>query len=149
MADAAYIQGETITYNLADTNYTAATLHLGATKYPLVLSASVWSVSIDSTALSGRYRFAAIADGFVRDSGILTVSPLVSKYRAVIDAIDTALQGVATNGKYSMSIGEISLQDKTFDEMVKAKNYYSRMAEADETGIAPTFGPSRVSETYA
>ena len=149
MADAAYIQGETITYTLADASYTAATLHLGATKYALVLSDAVWSATIDSTALSGRYRFAAIADGSVRESGVLTVSPLVSKYRAVTEAIDTALQGVATNGKYSMSIGEIALQDKTFDEMVKAKSYYSRMAEAEETGIAPTFGPSRVSETYA
>jgi len=147
--DAKYIQGESISYALDDANYTAATLHVGANQYALTKSGSIWSCSIDSSAMSGQYRYAAIADGKVRDKGTITVSPLVSKYRAVIEAIDAALQGVATNGKYSVNVGEISLTDKTFDEMVKAKNYYQRLADADENGVTPSFGPRRVSEVYS
>ena len=41
------------------------------------------------------------------------------------------------------------MQDKTFDEMVKARNYYERLADADENGTAPTHGPKRISEVYA
>ena len=45
-----------------------------------------------------------------------------------------ALQGVAANGKYSITVGEISLTDKTFDEMIKFEEYYRGLAEQDETG---------------
>jgi len=147
--DAKYTQGETITYTLDDASYAAAVLHVGATQYPLTKTGSIWSVDIPTATMSGQYRYAAIADGRVRDSGTIAVAPLVSKYRAVIDAIDSALQGVATNGKYSISVGEISMQDKTFDEMVKARNYYQRLAEAEENGVAPSFGPRRVTEVYS
>jgi len=147
--DSKYIQGETITYSLDDASYTSAVLHVGSKHYALTKSGSIWSCSIDSSAMSGAYRYAAIADGKVRDKGTITVAPLVSKYRAVIEAIDAALQGVAMNGKYTVNVGEISLTDKTFDEMVKAKNYYQRLADADENGVTPSFGPRRVSEVYA
>jgi len=147
--DASYIQGETITYALDDASYTAAVLHVGANHYALTKSGSIWSVTIDTSSMSGAYRFAAIADGRVREQGQIYVKTLVSKYRSVIEAIDAALQGVATNGKYSVNVGDISLTDKTFDEMVKAKNYYQRLADADENGVTPSFGPRRVSEVYA
>lgn len=147
--DASYIQGETISYALDDASYTSATIHVGAKHYALTKSGHVWSVTIDTSTMSGLYRFAVIADGRVREQGQFYVKTLVSKYRAVIEAIDAALQGVATNGKYTVHIGEISLQDKTFDEMVKAKNYYSRLADADENGVTPSFEPRRVSEVYA
>ena len=144
-----YIAGETISYSLEDADYSTAELKVGANAYALTKSGSAWTATIDTSAMSGQYRFAAIADGRVRDCGKFYVKALVSKYRAVVGAIDAALQGVAANGKYSITVGEISMQDKTFDEMVKARNYYERLANADEEGTAPTHGPTRISEVYA
>lgn len=143
-----YIQGETATYEIADAGYERATLHIGASRYTPVKDGGKWTATIPTDDMSGRYRFAFIADGAVRETGAFVVSPLVSKYKAVVDAIDAALQKVATNGKYSLSVGEISLQDKTFDEMIKAKNYYQHLADADEAGTTPSFAPRRVSEVY-
>ena len=147
--EASYIAGETISYSIPDAGYLSAELKIGANTYALAKSGSAWTATIDTSALSGQYRFAAFADGRVRESGKFYVKTLVSKFRAVVEAIDAALQGVAANGKYSVAVGEISMQDKTFDEMVKARNYYERLADADENGTAPTHGPKRISEVYA
>ena len=147
--DTHYFQGETITYALKDDGYASAVLKIGTTEVALAKSDSGWTATVDTKAMSGLYRYAVFADGRVRESGNIYVKPLVSRFRAVIEAIDAALQGVATNGKYSVSVGEISLQDKTFDEMVKARSYYERLANADENGVVATNGPKRISEVYA
>lgn len=144
-----YIRGETIAYEAADGGWTLATLHVGAVRHAVTKADGKWTATIATDGMSGKYRFAFIADGEVRDSGSFFVAPLVSKYAAVVEAIDTALQSVASNGKYSVSVGEISVTDKTFDEMVKMKNYYQRLADAEESGSAPSFAPRRVSEVYA
>jgi hypothetical protein len=138
-----YIQGETIKWDVMNISATAISLQLGDKAYAFKKEGDAWQLSLDSSKLSGRLRFAIFAtltngDKDLIDSGFLTVRPLVSKYRAVVEAIDTALQGVATNGKYSVSVGELSMTDKTFDEMLKAKAYYSTLADEEETGESTT-----------
>ena len=49
----------------------------------------------------------------------------------------------AANGKYSITVGEISLQDKTFDEMMKWRGYFESLAAADESGAPSAYGPYR------
>jgi hypothetical protein len=138
-----YIQGETIKWDVTNISATAISLQLGDKAYPFERDGDAWQLSLDSAKLSGRIRFAIFAtltngDKNLIDSGFITVRPLVSKYRSVVEAIDTALQGVATNGKYSVSVGELSMTDKTFDEMIKAKAYYSALADEEETGESTT-----------
>lgn len=134
-----YIQGETIRWDVTNISATAVSLQLGNKAYPFIQNGDKWELSLDSTALSGRVRFAIFAtlkngDKDLIDSGYFTIRAMVSKYRAVVEAIDKALQGVAANGKYSVSVGEISMTDKTFDEMLKGRSYYLALAEEDEVG---------------
>lgn len=135
-----YIKGETIEFSVADDGYDAVCVSFGDTASTMVLSDGAWSFNADSSKLTGRVRYAYLATrGGVTKSvggGFIRVHALRSKYRDVVDAIEVALQEVATNGKYSISVGEISLTDKTFDEMVKALDYYRGLAEEDEEGYS-------------
>jgi len=136
----AYIQGETIKFAVSDGGYTAASVQIGAASaVAMTLADGVWSASVSSADMAGVVRYAVFAtvDGEKKavETGAFTVRPLRSKYWAVVEAIDAALQGVAANGKYSITVGEISLQDKTFDEMIKFEEYYRGLAEQDETGM--------------
>lgn len=133
-----YIRGETITFSLADAGYTAVSVSYGDTASTMVLRDGSWTVRVPSTSLAGKVRYAILVskgdETECVESGNFTVSALRSHYRDVVEAIDKALQGVATNGKYSVNIGEVALQDKTFDEMIKALQYYKALAEEDEVG---------------
>lgn len=139
----AYIQGETIAIAVPDGGYESAVLQIGAgAPVAMSLADGAWSASISSAGLSGIVRlavFATVGGAKVAvESGAFSVRPLVSKYAAVVEAIDSALQSIATNGKYSVSVGDISITDKTFDEMVKFRAYYQGLAQDEETGEATT-----------
>lgn len=131
-----YLRGETIPWTVADRgDASVCTLQVGEASYPMVKDGEgVWSVGLDTSKLSGLVRYAVWADGALVETGEFSVRVLHSQYRAVVEAIDKALQGVATNGKYSVSVGEIALTDKTFDEMLKALGYYKGLVEMEETG---------------
>lgn len=135
----AYIQGESIALTVPDGGYTSVSLRVGGGEpVAMTLAGGAWTATVSSAALSGLVRYAifATADGATKavESGVFRVTPLHSKYWDVVEAIDSALQAVAANGKYSISVGEISLTDKTFDEMIKFAEYYRGLAEQDETG---------------
>ena len=138
-----YISGETATFTVADSGYSAVHLAYGAKSADMAKADGVWSVSIATTGLSGRVNYAIFADGSVISSGCFVVQLLVSPYRAAVAAIDAAMQKVAANGKYSVTVGEISLQDKTFDEMMKWRGYYESLASAQESGGVAVIGPYR------
>lgn len=133
-----YIKGETIAFSVKDEGYTSVCVCYGDTASGMVLANGEWRAVAPTDKLSGRVRYAYLAtkggETVNVGRGYLSVVALRSKYRDVVEAIDLALQGVATNGKYSVSVGEISLTDKTFDEMVKALSYYKGLAEEDEEG---------------
>lgn len=138
-----FIQGETATFTVADAGYSAVRFAYGASSADMENVDGVWTVTFSTATLSGSYNWAAFADGMVVASGRFNVRSLVSKYRAVVDAIDAAMGKVGANGKVSITIGEISLQDKTFDEMMKWRGYFANLAAAEESGATPTFGPAR------
>jgi len=138
-----YISGETATFAVADDGYSAVHLAYGSLSAVMAKAEGVWSVSITTTGLSGRVNYAIFADGSVISSGCFVVQLLVSPYRAAVAAIDAAMQKVAANGKYSVTVGEISLQDKTFDEMMKWRGYYESLASAQESGGVAVIGPYR------
>ena len=141
-AKATYIQGETATFTVADACYSSVTLRCGELSAQMSLDHDVWTGRISTAPLHGRCNFAVIADGVAVASGSFYVRPLVSKWRRVVEAIDAAMQKNAVNGKYSISVDGISLTDKTFDEMVKFREYFGGLAEGDENGTGGSSGPS-------
>ena len=68
------------------------------------------------------------------------VRPLVSKYRAVVAAIETALQNWANNPNRSISVGELQITYKDRADLLDILAYYQRKAAADENGIQPAGG---------
>ena len=140
-----YIQGETATFTVGDDCYASVTFRYGAGSAAMTLADGVWTASIQTGALCGRVNWAILADGDAVATGNFYVRPLVSKYRDTVAAIDAALQKVAVNGKYSVTVGEISLQDKTFDEMMKFRAHYAALAEGEENGTGTAGGPVRTS----
>ena len=73
-------------------------------------------------------------------SGAVYVRPLVSKYRAVVAAIETALQNWANNPNRSISVGELQITYKDRADLLDILAYYQRKAAADENGIQPAGG---------
>ena len=144
-----YISGETVRIEVADSGYSAVTLRYGSASAQMALSSGVWTAAIDTTRLSGRVNWAAFASGEAVASGSFTVRVLVSQYRAVVEAIDAAMRKVGANGKYSVTVGEISLTDKTFDEMQRFRAYYAALADGEESGDAPRLGPWRTTGVYS
>jgi hypothetical protein len=138
-----FIQGETATFTVADNGYAAVHLAYGSKSADMTKADGVWTAAISTASLSGRVNYAIFADGVVVSSGCFVVRLLVSQYRAAVAAIDAAMQKVGANGKYSISVGEINLTDKTFDEMMKWRGYYESLADAQESGGVATIGPYR------
>ena len=138
-----FVQGETATFSVTDADYSAVSLAYGTATAAMTKDGGEWSASISTATLSGRVNYAVFADGTAVATGSFVVKTLVSPYRAAVAAIDAAMRKVGANGKYSIQVGEISLQDKTFDEMMKWRGYYEQLADAQEAGDAPQVGPYR------
>jgi hypothetical protein len=77
-------------------------------------------------------------------NGEIYIRPLVSKHRAVVAAIENALQNWATNPNRQISVGELSITYKDRAELLDILAYYRRKAEADENGIKPAGGVQRI-----
>jgi len=104
-----------------------------------------WVAAIDAAALSGfsgstRWiAYATTADGTEAiASGSIYIRALVSKYRAVVAAIESALQTYGSNPNQSISVGEISITYKDYEDLMSLLAYWRRRAEADENGTEPT-----------
>ncbi len=72
--------------------------------------------------------------------GSVYICPLVSKYRAVVAAIEIALQNWANNPNRTITVGELSITYKDRADLLDILAYYQRKAAADENGITPTGG---------
>lgn len=70
-------------------------------------------------------------------NGAIYIRPLVSKYRAVVAAIENALQNWANNPNRSISVGELQITYKDRADLLDILAYYQRKAEADENGVQP------------
>lgn len=148
-AKSTYIQGEAAEFKIADASYTSVTLRYGADAAALTLADGVWSCSVDTASMTGKRNWAMFADGKVVDSGSFYVRPLVSKWQAVVDEIDRVMQGAGRNGKMSVSIGDVSITNASFDEMRKFREYYQSLADSDEGGVGASGGPWVTMGVYA
>lgn len=75
-------------------------------------------------------------------SGAVYVRPLVSKYRAVVAAVENALQNYGNNPNKSITVGDLSITYKDYADLLSILAYWRRRAEEDETGQQPkTNGP--------
>ena len=73
-------------------------------------------------------------------NGAVYIRPLVSKYRAVVAAIENALQNWANNPNRSISVGELQITYKDRADLLDILAYYQRKAAADENGVQPAGG---------
>ena len=64
----------------------------------------------------------------------------MSKYRAVVAAIETALQNWGNNPNQSISVGEISISYKSYDDLLAILAYWRNRVKADEEGTQPAGG---------
>lgn len=136
-----YLQGETATFTVADNDYTAVTLQVGGTDAAMTaqmtLSEGEWTETYDTKGLAGAFRFAIFADGKLIEEGAFSVRVLVSKYRKIVAAIDEAIQKAAMSGLSSVSVGELNITNRPFDEMQKIRASYLNLAVAEEHGESP------------
>ena len=133
-----YLQGEKATFTVVDAGYSAVQLQIGGTDVTssalMTLADGKWSATIDTKTLVGAFRFAIFADDALVEEGAFSVRVLVSKYRAIVAAIDAAIQKAAATGLSSVSVGELNISNRSFDEMQKIRASYLNMAVAEESG---------------
>lgn len=151
--DRAVFDGETLTGTwTAPAGATAVVVKLadGAKNAEVAATANgdgTWTAKADAATLagfSGETRwivYATTASGTEAiASGAVYVRPLVSKYRAVVAAIENALQNWANNPNRSISVGELQITYKDRADLLDILAYYQRKAAADENGIQPAGG---------
>ena len=151
--DRAVFDGETLTGTwTAPDGATAVTVKLsdGAKNAEVAATANgdgTWTAKADAATLAGfsgatRWIVYATTPDSVEQIafGAVYIRPLVSKYRAVVAAIENALQNWANNPNRSISVGELQITYKDRADLLDILAYYQRKAEADEDGRTPTGG---------
>lgn len=133
-----YLQGETVAFEVADAGYASVQLQIGGTDNTIspamTKSDGKWTASVPTEGLTGAFRFAIFCDGKLLEEGAFSVRVLVSKYRKIVEAIDAAIQKAAMTGLSSVSVGELNISNRPFDEMQKIRAAYLNMAVAEERG---------------
>lgn len=156
--DRAVFDGETLTGTwTAPDGATAVTVKLsdGAKATEVAATANgdgTWTATATAETLAGfsgatRWIVYATTAGGTEAiaSGAVYVRPLVSKYRAVVAAVENALQNYGNNPNKSITVGDMSITYKDYDDLLSILAYWRRRAEADETGQQPkTKGPKFV-----
>lgn len=151
--DRAVFDGETLTGTwTAPDGATAVTVKLadGAKEATVEATANgdrTWTATATAETLagfSGATRwivYATTPDGVEQIGfGSVYIRPLVSRYRAVVAAIETALQNWANNPNRTITVGELSITYKDRADLLDILAYYQRKAAADENGTTPTGG---------
>ena len=69
--------------------------------------------------------------------GAVYIRPLVSRYRAVVAAVETALQNYGNNPNKTITVGELSITYKDYADLLSILAYWRRRADEDETGQPP------------
>lgn len=157
LTDRAAFDGETLTgtFNAPDgTTAVAVKLADGvksATVNAVQGADGAWTATATAATLAGfsgatRWIAYATTPGGTEaiGSGEIYIRALVSKYRAVVAAIETALQNWGNNPNQSISVGEISISYKSYDDLLAILAYWRDRVKADENGTQPTGGVQRV-----
>lgn len=149
-----YLQGETVTFAVADSGYSAAQLKIGGEATTLsvlmTLADGRWTATVDTTTLSGGFRFAIFADGKPVEEGTFSVRVLVSKYRAVVEKIDETIREIAISGTATASLsaggGSQSYTHANIKDLEKARADYLNKAVAEENGVSANYSASPTRE---
>lgn len=95
-------------------------------------------------ALHGACRWAAYAttaDGVeVVANGEIYIRSVVSRYRAVVEAIEEALKNYGSNPNRSITAGEISITYKDYSDLMGILSYWRKRAADDEAGRTASTG---------
>jgi hypothetical protein len=139
-----YLQGERVTFTVADSGYSAAQLQVGGAdtnlELPMTLADGRWTATVDTKTLSGAFRFAIFADGALAEEGAFSVRVLVSKYRAIVEKIDETIREIAISGTATASLsaggGSQSYTHADIEDLQKTRASYLNMAVAEENGVS-------------
>lgn len=139
-----YLQGETVTFTVADSDYSAAQLQVGGADTTLsvlmTLADGRWTATVDTETLSGAFRFAIFADDALVEEGSFSVRVLVSKYRAIVEKIDETIREIAISGTATASLsaggGSQSYTHADIEDLQKTRASYLNMAVAEENGVS-------------
>ena len=139
-----YLQGETVTFTVADSGYSAAQLQVGGAATTLsvlmTLADGRWTATVDTKTLSGAFRFAIFADDALVEEGAFSVRVLVSKYRAIVEKIDETIREIAISGTATASLsaggGSQSYTHADIEDLQKTRASYLNMAVAEENGVS-------------
>ena len=153
LTDRAAFDGETLTGTFtAPDGTTAVAVKLAdgvksATVNAVQGADGTWTATATAATLAGfsgatRWIAYATTPGGTEaiDSGEIYIRALVSKYRAVVAAIETALQNWGNNPNQSISVGEISISYKSYDDLLAILAYWRNRVKADEEGKQPAGG---------
>jgi hypothetical protein len=148
--DRAVFDGETLTGTwTAPDGATAVTVKLsdGAKNAEVAATANgdgTWTATATAETLagfSGATRwivYATTASGTEAIAcGAVYIRPLVSKYRAVVAAVETALQNYGNDPNKTITVGELSITYKDYADLLSILAYWRRRADEDETGQPP------------
>lgn len=160
--DKAAFDGETLTgaFRAPDgTTAVAVRISDGSTEKEIAAVANgdgtytATATAADIGGMSGATRWIASAttpDSVeVIASGEIYIRPLVSKYRAVVRAVEEALQNYGNNPNKSISVGELSITYKDRSDLLDMLSYWRSRAEADEAGARPSGGVKFVKVRFA
>ena len=139
-----YLQGETVTFAVADAGYSDAQLQIGGANVDLsmlmTLADGRWTATVDTKTLYGAFRFAIFADDSLVEEGSFSVRVLVSKYRAIVEKIDEAIREIAISGTATASLsaggGSQSYTHADIEDLQKARADYLNKAVAEEKGVS-------------
>ena len=151
--DKAVFDGETLTGTFrAPGSATAVSIKLADGMKTATVNATAngdgtWTATATAETLSGfsgATRWLALAttpDGVEEiGNGSIYIRPLVSTYRAIVAAVENALQNYANNPNKSITVGELSITYKDRADLLDILAYWRRRAEADENGTPPAGG---------
>lgn len=149
-----YLQGERVTFTVADSGYSAAQLQVGGADTTLsvlmTLADGRWTATVDTTTLSGAFRFAIFADDALVEEGAFSVRVLVSKYRAIVEKIDETIREIAISGTATASLsaggGSQSYTHADIKDLQKTRADYLNMAVAEESGVSANDSASPMRE---
>ena len=139
-----YLQGETVTFAVADAGYSAVRLEIAGLDAvmtsQMTLAEGQWSDTYNTKGVAGPFRFAIFADGKLVEEGTFSVRVLVSKHRATVAAIDEAIKEIAISGTTSATLsaggGSQSYTRADVDKLLKMRASFLNLAVAEENGIA-------------
>ena len=140
-----YLQGETVTFTVADAGYSAVRLEIAGTDAvltaQLTLSDGQWTETYDTKGAAGPFRFAFFADGKLVEEGGFAVRVLVSKHRETVKLIDETIREIAVSGTATATLsaggGSQSYTRADLDKLLKMRTSFLNLAVAEENGLLP------------